>query len=208
MNFRLETSPSSPHELRAMSGKFIITIIFGIEYFSFNHFNEPLHRLWGLDLPIIKSHSSISFEITTMKVINGGEVGFCTDLHEDTFFPLFGSLRKDQLTLFVKLHDVAMGKKKENHIETTLAWLLISNGKFKSVEHRVLANSTSPRISVAYFFTTHFEESEKFYGPIKELVTYESPPLYKETSFRTCSVTEGERSKPVLKQNITMGSIS
>ncbi|KAF4357921.1 hypothetical protein F8388_005402 [Cannabis sativa] len=86
--------------------------------------------------------------------------------------------------------------------------LLISNGKFKSVEHRVLANSTSPRISVAYFFTTHFEESEKFYGPIKELVTYESPPLYKETSFRTCSVTEGERSKPVLKQNITMGSIS
>uniref|UniRef100_A0A803PZH2 Fe2OG dioxygenase domain-containing protein n=1 Tax=Cannabis sativa TaxID=3483 RepID=A0A803PZH2_CANSA len=85
---------------------------------------------------------------------------------------------------------------------------LISNGKFKNVEHRVLANSTSPRISVAYLFTTHFEESEKFYGPIKELVTYESPPLYKETNFCTCSVTEGERSKPVLKQNITMGSIS
>ncbi|OMO96196.1 Oxoglutarate/iron-dependent dioxygenase [Corchorus olitorius] len=58
---------------------------------------------------------------------------------------------------------------------------LISNDKFKSVEHRVLAKSEGPRISLACFFTTHFQPSNKLYGPIKELLSADSPPLYKET---------------------------
>lgn len=58
---------------------------------------------------------------------------------------------------------------------------LMSNDKFKSVEHRVLAKSAGPRISVACFFTTHFQEFDKLYGPIKQLLTDESPALYKET---------------------------
>ncbi|PON55455.1 Oxoglutarate/iron-dependent dioxygenase [Parasponia andersonii] len=61
---------------------------------------------------------------------------------------------------------------------------LISNDKFKSVEHRVLAKSTGPRVSAACFFTTHFQESAKLYGPIKELLTDQTPPLYKETSVK------------------------
>lgn len=61
---------------------------------------------------------------------------------------------------------------------------LISNDKFKSVEHRVLAKSAGPRISAACFFTTNFQESDMLYGPIKELLTDESPPLYKETSVK------------------------
>ncbi|PRQ36483.1 putative deacetoxyvindoline 4-hydroxylase [Rosa chinensis] len=32
--------------------------------------------------------------------------------------------------------------------------LLISNDRFKSVEHRVLANQRGPRVSVASFFST------------------------------------------------------
>ncbi|XP_078174809.1 1-aminocyclopropane-1-carboxylate oxidase homolog 1-like [Carex rostrata] len=60
---------------------------------------------------------------------------------------------------------------------------LISNDKLKSVEHRVLANSIGPRVSVACFFTTHLNTScNRLYGPIKELITEDNPPLYKETT--------------------------
>lgn len=71
---------------------------------------------------------------------------------------------------------------------------LISNDKLKSVEHKVLAKSTGPRISVACFFSTHFQESDKLYGPIKELLTDDSPALYKETfikDFVNCFYSSG-----------------
>ncbi|KAM3756013.1 hypothetical protein ACB098_02G080900 [Castanea mollissima] len=50
---------------------------------------------------------------------------------------------------------------------------LISNDKFKSVFHRVLARNVGPRISVACFFRTHNkqESTHRLYGPIKELDT-------------------------------------
>ncbi|MCE3052038.1 hypothetical protein HAX54_051444 [Datura stramonium] len=56
---------------------------------------------------------------------------------------------------------------------------ILSNDKFLSVNHRVLANKTGPRISVACFFTGVFEPP-KMYGPIKELISEEKTPLYKE----------------------------
>lgn len=57
---------------------------------------------------------------------------------------------------------------------------LISNDKFKSVEHRVVASRQGPRVSVACFFSTSFRPSSRVYGPIQDLVSEDDPPKYRE----------------------------
>ncbi|KAG5381353.1 hypothetical protein IGI04_029195 [Brassica rapa subsp. trilocularis] len=65
---------------------------------------------------------------------------------------------------------------------------LITNNKFISLEHRVLANrATRGRVSVACFFTTGVRPNPRLYGPIRELVSEENPPRYREITIRDYS---------------------
>ncbi|KAJ8547263.1 hypothetical protein K7X08_010849 [Anisodus acutangulus] len=61
---------------------------------------------------------------------------------------------------------------------------LISNDKYISVEHRVLANKVGPRISVACFLYTGPVPSSKLYGPITELLSEDNPPKYRATTVK------------------------
>ncbi|EMS57739.1 1-aminocyclopropane-1-carboxylate oxidase-like protein 3 [Triticum urartu] len=64
---------------------------------------------------------------------------------------------------------------------------LVSNGRLKSVEHRVVANRSRDRarISVAAFFNADLRTTTAVYGPIEEQVSSSAPPLYR-------SITVGE----------------
>nr|AYC63499.1 2-oxoglutarate-dependent dioxygenase [Scoparia dulcis] len=90
---------------------------------------------------------------------------------------------------------------------------LVSNDKFKSGLHRVLAKSIGPRISVASFFRMQFDESSKtkVYGPIKEMISEENPPVYRAATVHeilSCHSYKGLDWIPMASHFKINGSIS
>ncbi|KAL8103547.1 hypothetical protein AgCh_027936 [Apium graveolens] len=60
--------------------------------------------------------------------------------------------------------------------------ILITNDRFKSMQHRVLANEEGPRISGASFFYPTTKDMLRPYGPIKELLSDDNKLKYKQIS--------------------------
>eukprot|EP01018_Ginkgo_biloba_P041171 Gb_00001 [translate_table: standard] len=60
---------------------------------------------------------------------------------------------------------------------------ILSNGRFKSVEHRVVTNAQRSRVSVPTFFLPGTDCTIKI-APIPELLDEHHPPLYKEIAFK------------------------
>lgn len=56
----------------------------------------------------------------------------------------------------------------------------MSNGKYKSVEHRVLANARTERVSLAFFYNPRGDILIK---PAEPLLTEAEPPLYPAMTF-------------------------
>ncbi|KAG9156707.1 hypothetical protein Leryth_021970, partial [Lithospermum erythrorhizon] len=72
---------------------------------------------------------------------------------------------------------------------------VISNAIYKSVEHRVIVNSSKERLSLAFFYNP---KSDLLIQPGKELISQEKPPLYHPMTFdeyRLYIRTQGPRGK-------------
>ncbi|KAJ6333746.1 hypothetical protein OIU77_009597 [Salix suchowensis] len=57
---------------------------------------------------------------------------------------------------------------------------IITNGKYRSAQHRAITNSSSPRLSVATF---HDPAKTAKISPASELISNSSPPMYREVKY-------------------------
>ena len=57
-----------------------------------------------------------------------------------------------------------------------MVWQIVTNGNYRSIEHRATVNSVQERLSMATFYSPSLEVDM---GPAPSLITPESPALFK-----------------------------
>ena len=58
---------------------------------------------------------------------------------------------------------------------------VLSNGRYKSAQHRAVTNKDEPRVSIAMF---HGPDEDTIIGPIEELIDEKHPPLFRSYRYR------------------------
>lgn len=58
---------------------------------------------------------------------------------------------------------------------------MVTNGKYKSIEHCATVNSNSERLSIATFYTPSLEKEIR---PTPSLITPHSPPLFRTLTYQ------------------------
>lgn len=67
-----------------------------------------------------------------------------------------------------------------NIINCLQSWQMITNGIYRSIEHRAAVNSEKERLSIATFMMTSMESN---LGPAPSLITPETPALFRRISY-------------------------
>ncbi|CAJ1967151.1 unnamed protein product [Sphenostylis stenocarpa] len=107
----------------------------------------------------ITKHADVNF----ITVLLQNQIGGLQVLHEDTWI----DIPPVPEALVVNIGDFMQ---------------IVSNDKFKSAQHRVLANREGPRVSIASFFSTGSHPNPRIYGPLKQLVSEDNPAKFREFS--------------------------
>ncbi|PIA36428.1 hypothetical protein AQUCO_03400365v1 [Aquilegia coerulea] len=109
----------------------------------------------------IVAHTDIVF----LTILIQNEIGGLQVLHKDRWVDVY----PDSGALIINIGDILQ---------------ISSNDILKSVKHRVLANRAGPRISVGCFLTPRSDVEDKFHGPIKELISDDSAPIYRQFTYK------------------------